>query len=66
MRGLVIACAIAALAVALAIATGGRDAPPADRALVPGFSADAVTELAWTRGGAPPVRIARDPASPTG
>lgn len=66
VRGLAIACAIAALLVALAIATGGRDAPPADRALVPGFAADAVTELAWTRAGAPPVRIARDPASPTG
>jgi hypothetical protein len=65
-RGLAIACAIAAVLVALAIATGGRDAPPADRALVPGFAADAVTALAWTRDGAPPVRIARDPASPTG
>jgi hypothetical protein len=66
VRGLVIACAIAALLVALAIATGGRDAPPADRVLVPGFAADAVTELAWKRDGAPPIRLARDPASPTG
>lgn len=66
VRGLVIACAIAALLVALAIATGGRDAAPADRALVPGFAPDAVAALAWEREGAPPVRISRDPASPTG
>ena len=66
VRGLVVACAIAALLVALAIAAGGGAAAPADRALVTGFRAEAVTALAWTRDGAPPIRIARDPASPTG
>ena len=52
VRGLVIACAIAAALAALAIFTGGRAAGPVDRALVPGFAADAVTALAWTREGA--------------
>jgi hypothetical protein len=66
VRGLVIAWALAGALVLAALVTGGHEAPPADRALVPGFRADAVTALAWTRDGAPPIRIARDPASPTG
>jgi len=66
VRGLVVAWVIAAALACAALVAGGREAPPADRALVPGFRADAVTALAWTRDGAPPIRVARDPASPTG
>ncbi len=66
VRGLAVAWAIAALLVALAIAAGGRDAGPVDRALVPGFAAEAASALVWERDGVPPIRITRDPASPTG
>jgi hypothetical protein len=64
LRGVIIAWALAALLALAAFVAGRREAPPADRALVPGFRADSVTALAWTGSGA--IRIVRDPASPTG
>ena len=66
LRGLVVAWAIAALLVLAALLSGRGEEGPVDRALVPGFQPEAVTALAWSREGAPPIRISRDPASPTG
>jgi len=67
VRGLLVACAIAALLVIAAIAARGRGAGvPADRTLVLGFRPEAVTSLLWERDGVPPAGVVRDPASPTG
>ncbi|HEU4726777.1 MAG TPA: hypothetical protein VFT22_02780, partial [Kofleriaceae bacterium] len=58
-RGLAITLAIAAaLAVVVAIDLG-RTRRTEDRALVPGFDAERVTELRWDRPGQAPVRIVR-------
>jgi hypothetical protein len=59
-RGLAVAMVIAvALAVAVAIdVTRTRGA--VDRALVPGFEPERVTELVWERAGRPAIRVVRD------
>jgi hypothetical protein len=58
-RGLAIAAVIAvALAVILAIDLG-RTRGAVDRALVPGFDPDRVTELVWERAGQPALRVVR-------
>jgi hypothetical protein len=58
-RGLGVAAAIAvALAIAVAVDLG-RAPDATDRALVPGFDPDRVTELVWERSGQPAIRVAR-------
>lgn len=58
-RGL---CVIAVIAVALVLAVVvdlGRSGGPVDRALVPGFAADRVTELVWEPSGKPAIHVVR-------
>ncbi|HEU0033707.1 MAG TPA: hypothetical protein VFQ53_23935 [Kofleriaceae bacterium] len=61
MRGLYVLAAIAGLLAIVVALDLRRAGPPSDRALVSGFSADAVTALAWDG-----TRVVRDPASATG
>ena len=59
-RGLAVA---AALAVGLAIAVVidlARSRGPEERALLPGFDPDRVTELVWERAGLAAIHVARD------
>jgi hypothetical protein len=59
-RGVAVA---AALAIALAIVVAvdlGHTPDPADRALVPGFDPDRVTELIWERAGQAAIHAVRD------
>lgn len=58
-RGLAVAAAIAVvLAITVAADLGGRRSA-VDRALVPGFDPDRVTELVWARAGHPAVSVVR-------
>ncbi|MGE3548024.1 MAG: hypothetical protein AB7L28_29135, partial [Kofleriaceae bacterium] len=60
LRGLIIAAGLAVVLAAIAMfARVARSTPP-DRALVPGFADDAVTELRWQRPGDPELAIVRD------
>lgn len=62
--GVTIAAGLALVLVILLAIDLGRSTAPASRSLVPGFDAERVTELAWTRAGKPELRItiARAPA----
>jgi hypothetical protein len=58
-RGLAIAAVIAVALAITVIVDLGRTRGAEDRALVPGFEPDRVTELVWERAGKPELRVVR-------
>ena len=58
-RGLLLAAAIAVVLLIAVVVDLMRSADPVDRALVPGFAADQVTELVWERAGQPASHVVR-------
>jgi len=58
-RGLAIVAGLAALLVIAVVVDLARTPPVVDRALVPGFEPDRVTELVWERAGRPVMRVVR-------
>ena len=58
-RGLAVAVAIAVVLAILVAIDLGRARGPEDRALVPGFDPDRVTELVWERAGQAAIQVAR-------
>lgn len=59
-RGLAVAAALAVVLVIAVVVDLGRTRGTEDRALVPGFDPDRVTELVWERAGQPAIHVARD------
>ncbi|MGE3459828.1 MAG: hypothetical protein AB7O24_32260 [Kofleriaceae bacterium] len=62
LRGLIIAAGLVVVLAVIAIVGQPAGRPPLARSLVPGFVADAVTELRWQRPGQPELAIVRDGA----
>jgi hypothetical protein len=58
-RGLAIAAAVAVALVIAVVVDLGRAPAVVDRALVPGFDPERVTELVWERAGQPALRVVR-------
>jgi hypothetical protein len=58
-RGLAIVTAIAVALVIAVVVDLGRSSRVVDRALVPGFDPERVTELVWERAGQPALRVVR-------
>jgi hypothetical protein len=61
-RGLAVAAAIAIALVITVVVDAARAPRAVDRALIPGFDPDRVTELVWERAGQPALRVVRDAA----
>ena len=61
LRGVAIAAVIAVALVIAVVVDLARAPAPVDRALVPGFDPDRVTELVWERAGRPAIRVVRVP-----
>ena len=59
LRGLIIVAAIAAVLVLAVVLDAGRSTDTTDRAVLPGFAPERVTELVWTRPGQPAIHVAR-------
>jgi hypothetical protein len=59
LRGLIVAAAIAVALVFAAVFDAGRSIDAPDRAVLPGFAPDRVTELVWERAGQPAIHVVR-------
>jgi len=59
-RGLVVLVTLAVVLVIAVVIDLGRTRAPDDRALVPGFDPDRVTELVWERADQAAIRVVRD------